>query len=115
MFFEDGFSSVTFAEVILNDVVGTKYVAEYSMKPLLDRYHANAKEIICKAIDKNSLVTDTPCNLLGVNVYDAVFYENHIISRYFVMFGSDNNQQIEYGDFVIETNEYRKIAKIYRV
>ncbi len=113
--FEDGFSSVTFAEVILNDVVGTKYVAEYSMKPLLDRYHANAKEIICKAIDKNSLVTDTPCNLLGVNVYDAVFYENHIISRYFVMFGSDNNQQIEYGDFVIETNEYRKIAKIYRV
>lgn len=113
--FEDGFSSVTFAEAIISDVEGKKYVPEYSMKHLLDSYYAKAKEIICKAIEKNILVTDTPCNLLGVNVYNAVFYENHIISRYCVMFGFDNNQQIEYGDFVIETNAYKKITKIYRV
>ena len=85
------------------------------MKHLLDSYKANAKEIICKAIEKNDLVTDTPCDLLGVNVYNAVFYNNYIISRYFVMFGSDNNQQIEYGDFVIETNAYKKATKIYRL
>ena len=113
--FDDSFSSVTFAEAIISDVEGKKHVPEYSMKQLLDGYYANAKEIICKAIEKNVLVTDTPSNLFGVNVYDAVFYENYIISRYFVMFGSDNNQQIEYGDFVIETNAYKKIAKIYRV
>ena len=68
-----------------------------------------------QAIEKNVLVTDTPSNLFGVNVYDAVFYENYIISRYFVMFGSDNNQQIEYGDFVIETSAYKKATKIYRL
>ena len=112
---EDGFSSVTFAEAIISDARGKKHVPEYSMKHLLDSYNANAKEIICKAIEKNVLVTDIPCNLLGVNVYNAVFYENHIISRYCVMFGSDNNPQIEYGDFVIETNDYKKITKIYRV
>ena len=112
--FEDGFSSVTFAEAILSDVEGKKYVPEYSMKHLLDSYNANAKATICKAIEKNILVIDTPCNLLGVNVYNAVFYENYIISRYCVMFGSDNNQQIEYGDFVIETNAYKKATKIYR-
>ena len=31
------------------------------------------------------------------------------------MFGSDKNPQIEYGDFVIETNAYRKITKICRI
>ena len=91
------------------------YVPEYSMKDLLDDYNAKARAIICKAIEKNILVTDTSCNLLGVNVYNAVFHENHIISRFFVMFGSDTNPQIEYGDFVIETNDYKKITKIYRV
>ena len=113
--FEDGFSSVTFAEAIISDVEGKKHISEPSMKHLLDRYNAKAKEIICNAREKNILVTDTPCNLLGVNVYDAIFYENHIISKYCVMFGSENNPQIEYGDFVIETNEYKKISKIYRV
>jgi hypothetical protein len=113
--FEDGFSSLTFAEAIINDVEGKKYVPEYSMKDLLDSYNAKARAIICKAIEKNILVTDTSCNLLGVNVYNAVFYNNYIISRYFVMFDSDNNQQIEYGDFVIETNAYKKATKIYRL
>ena len=113
--FEDGFSSLTFAEAIINDVEGKKYVPEYSMKDLLDSYNAKARAIICKAIEKNILVTDTSCNLLGVNVYNAVFYNNYIISRYFVMFGSDNNQQIEYGDFVIETSAYKKATKIYRL
>ena len=36
-------------------------------------------------------------------------------SRYFVMFCSDGNQQIEYGDFVIESNTYKKATKIYRI
>ena len=113
--FEDGFSSVTFAEAMICDVTGKEYSSEYSVKDLLDSYNAKAGEIIRKATEKNELVTDTSCELFGVNVYDAVFYQNHIISRYFVMFGSEDNQQIEYGDFVIETKEYRKVMKIYRI
>lgn len=113
--FEDGFSSVTFAEAILNDVDGKKYVPERNMKCLLDSYNAKANEVIRKAKEKNTIIADTPCDLLGVNVYDAIFCENHIISRYFVMFGSGDNQQIEYGDFVIETNAYKKATKIYRI
>ena len=53
--FEDGFSSLTFAEAIINDVEGKKYVPEYSMKDLLDSYNAKARAIICKAIEKNIL------------------------------------------------------------
>lgn len=113
--FEEGFSSVTFAEAMISDVVGKEYISEYSVKDLLDSYNARAGEIIRKAIEKIELVTDTPCELFGVNVYDAIFYQNHIISRYFVMFGSEDNKQIEYGDFVIETNAYKKVTKIYRI
>ena len=113
--FDDGFSNVTFAEAMISDVAGKEYISEYSVKDLLDSYNARAGEIIRKAIEKNELVTDTPCELFGVNVYDAIFYQNHIISRYFVMFGSEDNEQIEYGDFVIETNAYKKVKKIYRI
>lgn len=113
--FDDGFSSAAFAETILNDVDGKKYVPERNMKCLLDGHNAKASEIIRRAKEKNEIVADTPCDILGVNVYDAVFCEDHIISKYFVMFGSGDDHQVEYGDFVIETNEYRKAAKIYRI
>ena len=113
--FEDGFSDVPFAEAMLRDVTEKKHSYESGMKDLLDGYYAKAGEIIRKAIEKNELVTDIPCELLGVNVYDAVFYQNHIISRYFVMFGTEDNPKIEYGDFVIETREYKKVMKIYRI
>lgn len=110
-----GFSSVTFSEAILSDIEGKKPCLEYSTKELLDSFILKARETVHSAIEKNAIVTDTSCDLLGVNVYNAVLYENHIISRYFVMFGSEDNPQVEYGDFVIETNAYKKIAKIYRV
>lgn len=113
--FEDGFSSVAFSEVILNDVEGEKYIPDYNMKCLMDNFNAKSGEVIRKAKKKNMLVTDTSCDLLGVNVYNAIFYENHIISRYFVMFGSNDDQHIEYGDFVIETNAYKKVTKIYKI
>ena len=113
--FEDGFSSVTFAETIVRGVEEKKHIPECSVKHLIDGYNESAMEIIAKAKNDNILVTDTPCELLGVNVYNAVFYENHIISRYCVIFNSGNGPQVEYGDFVIESNEYKKATKIYRI
>lgn len=113
--FDDGFSSLTFSEEIISDIEGKKYISEYSTKDLLDNFNSKANEIIRKSTEKQILVTDTPCDLLAVNVYDAIFYDNYIISRYFVMFGSMENQQIEYGDFVIETNAYKKVTRIYRI
>lgn len=113
--FEEAFSSIPFTETIIRDVDEQIYVSEYNTKPLLNNFNAKSSEIIRNAIDKNILISDTLCDILGVNVYDAVFYENYIITRYFVMYGSDDNQQIEYGDFVIETNVYKKSTKIYRI
>lgn len=113
--FEDGFSSVPFSESVISGVEGKKYVPEYDTKDLLDAFRSKASEIIRKAKEKNLLVCDTPCDLSAVNIYDAIFYENHIISRYFVLFGSKENQKIEHGDFVIQTDSYKKATRIYRI
>ena len=111
--FEDGFSSAAFSEAMISDVEGKAQSPEYSTKELLNGYYAKARETIHKAIEGNKLISDTPCDLLGVNVYNAVFCDNHIISQFFVMFGSKDHPQIEYGDFVIETNKDKKATKIY--
>lgn len=115
IFFEDGFSSQSFSETIIADVTAKKYDYSYDVKRLLDSYNSKAKEIIRRAIEKNEVIVDKRCDLLAVNVYNAIFLDNHIISTYFVMFGSQDNPQIEYGDFVLETSEYKIVTKIYRL
>lgn len=113
--FEDSFSSATFAEAIIGNVEEDKNTYEYNAKELIDGFNTEAIKIIQKAKNKNAIVSDTLCDILGVNTYDAVFCDNHIISKCFVIFGFDGNQRIEYGNFVIETNAYKKATKIYRI
>ena len=38
-----------------------------------------------------------------------------MVSTYFVMYGLKDDKKIEYGNFVIETKEYKKLTKIYRI
>lgn len=113
--FEDGFSSVTFSEALIDAVEGKEYTADFGTKALLERYNAKARGIIQQAKEKNRTVSDTPCELLGVNVYNAIYLDDHIISTYFVMFGDADHPRIEYGDFVIETKAYKQATKIYRL
>lgn len=113
--YEEGFTSVPFSEAMIKDVEGKACASQNGMGELLDRFYEKAGAVIDKAIEKNALVSDSPCDLLAVNVYDAVYYKNHITSRYFVMFGSQDAPRVEYGDFVIETDAYKKATRIYKV
>lgn len=113
--FEYGFSNISFSEYILNGVAGKKCIPELKTKELIDSFNERSDEIITNAIKKNDIVYEKSCELLGVNVYNAIYYNNHIISRYFVMFGAEDSSNIEYGDFVIETSGYKTVTKIYRI
>ena len=115
MAYDEGFSAVTISENMLGSVEGKKYPSEYSTKDMVDSFYLQAVNIIRKAVEKHELVMETPCDILALNVYDAVFCDDHIISRYFVMFGSEENPRLEYGDFVVETRDYKKATKIYRI
>ena len=53
-------------------------------------------------------------NILGVNVYNAIFYKNYIISIYFLMYGEMEAPSVEYGNFVIESKGDKVLTKVYK-
>lgn len=111
------FKGSTFLEKILANVNECVIPTEISakVKAVVDNYYSRANMEIETTIFKNDVVFKGKCDLLAVNVYNAVYHCNHIISRYFVMYGSEDDRKIEYGDFVIETKEPKKLTKIYRM
>ena len=113
--FDSGFSPVPFSEAILEGIEERICTPDISVKALVDAYYSKASETVRRAVERNDLVCDTPDDLLAVNIYNAVCYGSYIISRYFVMYGSEEDPKVEYGDFVIETNAVRKLSRIYRI
>jgi hypothetical protein len=85
------------------------------MQSYIDNYNKKSEEIINKAINNNNIIVDHNVELLGVNVYNARYYNNYIVSTYFVMYNDNNEQVVHYGDFVIKLNEIAKASKIYKI
>ena len=112
--YESGFVNTPFSESLIADAVEYAGHIELTMGKVIDGYYEKADTIISEAIAKGDVVSECTSNILGVNVYNAVYYNNHIISRYFVMYGDVNSPKIEYGDFVIETDEPKKMSRLYR-
>lgn len=113
--FDLGFSSTPFSVFMLSDIEKKEISLDCDVKELIENYYLKAIELINKAIKQNDIVSDEPSKILGVNVYNAIYYKNYIISTFFVMYGSEDAKKIEYGNFVIETNEYKILTRIYRV
>ena len=113
--FDHGFSLITFSEAMLDGVEEKLCMPKVSTGEQIADYYVKAGEIIGRAISENNLVTDAESDLLGVNVYNAVYYKDHIISQYCVLYGSAEEPKVEYGNFVIETKECKKLTKIYRM
>lgn len=112
--FNDGFNSEAFSLSLIKDV-NKKEVSYISLfKEDINNYYSRAKSVIDNALSNGDLVCSGTFDILGVNVYNAIYFDNYIISIYFVMYGESCNPKIEYGNFVIETKEYKKLSKIYR-
>ena len=71
--------------------------------------------MINSAVEKQEVVFRGRSALLGVNIYNAVYFEGYIISKFFVMYGDKQAPNVEYGDFVIETPCEGILTKIYRL
>lgn len=113
--YDTGFTDITFAESLLSTIPEENLVVEQTIGDGIEKYYAAAGRTIASAIAKNDVVWEGLSDILGVNVYNAVYYQNYIISRYFVMYADKGETRVEYGDFVIETNEYKKCNKIYKL
>ena len=113
--FDHTFTATPIAESLLDGVVACSCQAEYFTKDALVEFYRSASQTIQNALVKNDIVCDKPCDILGVNVYNAVYHQNFIISRFFVMFGSQDKPQVQMGNFVIETTDCKKLNKIYKI
>lgn len=113
--FDDSFSSTPIGESLLQGVTPQYCKSQYSTKEAIDKFYDSAEQIIQNALLKNDVICGVTCDILAVNVYNAVYHNNHIISQFFVMFGSKDNPQIQMGNFVIKTTDCKKLTQIYKI
>ena len=112
--YDDGFSKEPFSISLLDGVEPSKVDASCSFDNEIKAYFGNAENIINSAIEKNDVVVEGNYNILGVNVYNAIFYKGYIISIYFLMYGNPEAPKIEYGNFVIESKGDKILTKVYK-
>lgn len=112
--FDEGFSNKPFSIELINNIKEVKPNVVSSFKEDINTYFARAEEIIDEAIKKNDVVVEGSYNILGVNVYNAIFYKGYIISIYFLMYGNQESPNVEYGNFVIESKGDKILTKVYR-
>ena len=112
--YDDGFSIEPFSISLLDGVEPSKVDASCSFDNEVKAYFDNAENIINSAIEKNDVVVEGNYNILGVNVYNAIFYKGYIILIYFLMYGNPEAPNIEYGNFVIESKGDKILTKVYR-
>ena len=112
--FDDGFSSQPFSMSLINGVKEIIPNISFDFKDDIDTYFNKAEGIINNAINKNDVVVEGRYNILGVNVYNAIFYKGYIISIYFLMYGNQESPNVEYGNFVIESKKDKILTKVYR-
>jgi hypothetical protein len=82
---------------------------------IINDYNNVTDNIIQKTLLSNNCVLDGEYELLGVNVYNARYYNDYIVSTYFVMFMDNGRESVLYGDFVIKINSENKINKVYKI
>ena len=112
--FDEGFSKDSFSMDLINGINPAKVDVTLSFEENIKKYFERAEEIINNAINKNDVVVVGRYNILGVNIYNAIFYKGYIISIYFLMYGEQNAPNIEYGNFIIETKGSKILTKVYR-
>ena len=109
------FNDITFSESIISNTELEEIKPLKNLQNIIDRYYKNADKIITETILKNDIVISKPCDIICVNVYNAIYYKNYIITRYFVMINDGKENIIKYGDFLVETLIPNKTSKIYKI
>ena len=110
------FGDVTFSESLVANVdYPERCNVDGTVKRCIDAYFSKAQEQINAAIARNAVVMEQERQLLGVNVYNAVYLGGYMISTFFVMYGDEAAPSIEQGNFVIQTPAEGVVTRIYRI
>ena len=77
-------------------------------------FQAETESIIRSALERNETVLSGPCELLGVNIYDARCLKNFITSTYFLQVRKGSEDTVLEGNFVIRMQDEKNIETVYR-
>lgn len=80
----------------------------------LRSYDRKTEEIIQAALARNELVLRGPCELTGLNVYDARCRGGYLTSTYFLTYREDGESRMAEGNFVIRMKDAKTIDTVYR-
>ncbi len=80
----------------------------------VDAFYKETDRIVHSAVEKNQIVLNGPCELTGVNIYNARCHEGYITSTYFMMYKEGKEQKMLQGNFVIKMQDENTIALAYR-
>ncbi|MBO4384507.1 MAG: hypothetical protein J5854_03715 [Clostridia bacterium] len=94
----------------LPDKEALKSAAESAVKA----FNKKTDEIIRSALENGQVVLNGPAELKGVNVYNARCLNGFITSTYFLMYNDGAEDKMLFGDFVIEMQDEKTIARAYR-
>jgi len=81
----------------------------------LNKYRSSTLEMIQKGINEGVLIEEGELEVLGVNFYNARYAEGNIISTYFVWYRKDGQENLRYGDFLIQLDKQNKGSKIFQI
>ncbi|NLV36802.1 MAG: hypothetical protein GXY17_09050 [Clostridiaceae bacterium] len=81
----------------------------------IDRYRINTSQMIRRGIEEGILLEEGELELLGLNVYDARFFEGNLLSTHFVFYRKDGQEKVQYGDFLIRLDDQKKVIKILKI
>lgn len=76
-------------------------------------FNEESDAIIRSALDRNEVVLHGPAELLGVNIFDARFYEGYITSRYFLQYRDGRGAHTLRGNYVIRMANGKTISRVY--
>ena len=77
-------------------------------------FQAETESIIRSALERNETVLSGPCELLGVNIYDARCLKNFITSTYFLQVRKGSEDTVLEGNYVIRMQDEKNIETVYR-
>ena len=110
------FENIPTSTSLINDVEETEQkIFNYKIDNLIKDYYQECSGIINKTLATGQCIESGVFKLLGLNVYDARYYQSFIISNYFIMYELHGSSIVKSSNsyFLIELNEDKMITRIF--
>ena len=111
------FDSDTISHRLINNIepFDSPIMIDEQIEEAITMYTDQTINMVNSSIKANQCVLNGEYVLMGVNVYNARFWNNYIVSTYFVAYESNGKNEILYGDYVVHLNNHGKVDSCYRL